>query len=56
MEDNTASESPRWTEGLTQNGECWEGIVRDVDLVLVSRTRRTGTWLANTYACVAVFS
>ena len=23
--------------------------------VVVSRTRRTGTWLANTYACVAVF-
>ena len=24
--------------------------------VVVSRTRRTGMWLANTYVCVAVFS
>ena len=31
MEDNTRTES--WTEGLTQNGDYWESIVR-LDLVL----------------------
>ena len=31
MEDNTRTES--WTEGLTQNGDYWEGIVK-LDLVL----------------------